>query len=365
MSDRLRVAIVGTGGISRSHARAMRAHEDRVELVAAMDIDAERVTEFCQEWDVPNCYHSLERMLAEQQPDLVHVCTPPGAHLEPSITAMRAGSSVLCEKPPCLSLADFDKIAAVERETGRHFSTVFQHRFGPTGRYVRDLINAGRLGRPLVAICNTLWYRPDSYYEPEWRGIWAGEGGGPTMGHGIHQIDLVAHLLGDWEEIVATAARMARPVETEDVSFAHITFANGAIASVVNSILSPREESYLRFDFSEATVELTHLYGYEADNWSYTPVKGVEPVVWPAPGEDMRSSHTAQLGDVLERLANGEVPEASSRTARRTMEIITAIYASAFTGERIRRDQLVPGHPFYDSLYGPALPYPAEQEALR
>jgi predicted dehydrogenase len=172
------------------------------------------------------------------------------------------------------------------------------------------------------------------------------------MGHGVHQIDLLAHLLGDWSEITATAARLDRNVETEDVSFAHIAFENGAIASVVNSVLSPREESYLRFDFTEATVELTHLYGYTTDSWRYTPLPGVEPVAWPPPGKDVRSAHAAQIPPVLDQLIAGEQPDPALPTVRRTMEIITAIYASAFTDKRVRREDLVPGHPFYDRLSG-------------
>lgn len=350
-SARPRTAIVGTGGISRSHARALTG-DGRPELVAAVDVDPDRLAEFCAEWSVPGQYSSLEEMLERERPEIVHLCTPPGAHTDAAVQSLRAGAAVVCEKPPCLSLADCDRIAAAEAESGRPFVTIFQHRFGSAGRYVHQLIDDGALGRPLVAICNTLWYRPPKYYEPEWRGRWATEGGGPTMGHGIHQIDLLAHLLGDWEQITATAARLDRDVETEDVSFAHIEFANGAIASVVNSVLSPREESYLRFDFTQATVEVTHLYGYTAESWRYTPLPGIEPVVWPPPGEDVRSAHAAQVPLVLDALIAGRQPDPALPTVRRTMEILTAIYASAFTDKRVKREDLVPGHPFYDSLAG-------------
>src|SRR5579875_3386597 len=99
------------------------------------------------------------------------------------------------------------------------------------------------------------------------------------MGHGIHQMDMVADILGDWTEVSAVARQQARRMETEDLSLAHVTFASGAVASVINSVLSPREESYLRFDFERATVELTHLYGYGDADWRLTPAPGAEEVL--------------------------------------------------------------------------------------
>src|SRR5215469_11258256 len=128
----------------------------------------------------------------------------------------------------------------------------------------------------------------------------------PTMGHGIHQMDMLLDVLGDWTEVSAVARTQARSMPTEDLSLAHVTFKNSAVASVVNSVLSPREESYLRFDFERATVEVTHLYGYDDDDWRVTPAPGCENDVAAAwknaasgdggGGQDTaRSSHAAQF----------------------------------------------------------------------
>src|SRR5215469_1629432 len=138
----------------------------------------------------------------------------------------------------------------------------------------------------------------------------------PTMGHGIHQMDMLLDVLGDWTEVSAIARTQARTMPTEDLSLAHVTFTNGAVASVVNSVLSPREESYLRFDFERATVEVTHLYGYGDDDWRVTPAPGCEDDVTAAwkhaadgDGEDTgRSSHAAQFAQVLAALRDGRRP---------------------------------------------------------
>ena len=352
MSRRVRVSIVGAGGIAEhAHIPALRAQGSRVELVAAVDVDADRLTDFRQRNDIPAGYTSLDEMLTIEKPDLVHICTPPSLHTDQVVRCLAAGVWVFVEKPPCLSLAEFDRIEAAERAGGPYASIVFQHRFGSGARYLGALIKSGALGRPLVAVCNTTWYRDAEYYAVPWRGKWETEGGGPTMGHGIHQMDLMLALLGEWTEVRAMAGRLDRDVRTEDVSMALVRFASGAMASVVNSVLSPREESYLRFDFTEATVELTHLYGYDNSHWRYTPAPDREGR-WQLPKDEVRSSHAAQLPLLLDAMDLGERPPVSGRSGRETLELVTALYRSAFTGEPVRRDQLGPDDPFYHHLHG-------------
>jgi predicted dehydrogenase len=235
---------------------------------------------------------------------------------------------------------------------------------------LRRLVGDPRLGRPLTAVCHTLWLRTDEYFTVPWRGRWETEGGGPTMGHGIHQFDLLLSVLGPWSEVVAVAARQLRPTATEDLSCAIVTFDNGTVATVVNSLLSPRETSYLRFDFERATVELEHLYGYGDANWSVTPAPGHDAAVtaaW-AEGQPGRSSgHAAQLIAVLDALEAGEPPPVSLVDTTATMKLAAGIYASAFTGVPVRRGEIGAHSPFFDRMDGTGAPWmdSAESAVIR
>jgi predicted dehydrogenase len=375
-----RVAVVGTGSVARVHARALGTLP-AARIVAACDVSAGSLGEFAAEFAIPATYPSLDALLAAERPDLVHLCTPPGTHHPLALACLRAGTSVLAEKPPVISLRELDEVTASQAGgtggTGDTagaggppwFATVFQHRFGRGHRRLKALASlpagqpgAGPLGRPLLALCHTTWFRDQAYFDVPWRGRWETEGGGPTMGHGIHQMDMLLDVLGDWTEVSAIARTQARALATEDVSLAHVTFASGAVASVVNSVLSPREESYLRFDFEHATIEVTHLYGYADDDWRVTPAEGHEGVLtaWrdAAPGHpgdsgrNPRSGHAAQFRVVLEALGAGTRPPVAPHDARRTMSLVAAIYASAFTGRPVTPAGLAPGTPFYDSMSG-------------
>ena len=367
----VRAAVVGTGGIiAGAHLPALRAHADRVRLVGAVDVDESRLADFLGEaGEGVSGYPGVTEMLAAQQPDLVLIGTPPSLHAEQARAALRAGAWVLCEKPLCLSLAEYDSIAAEEGDEGPsgsggagarrgpYASVVFQHRYGSGGAHARELLRSGELGRPLVAHCQTTWHRDEAYYSVPWRGRWATEGGGPTMGHGIHQMDLLLHLLGEWSEIRAMAGRLVHDVESEDVSSALVRFENGAMATVVNSVLSPDEVSRIRIDCTDATVELTHLYGYGNDDWAYTPApharsQAERTTHWRTPAADVPSSHAAQLGGFLDAMEKGERPPGSGPDARRTLEFLAALYKSAFTAKPVHQGEITPQDPFYKAMHG-------------
>lgn len=360
MSKTYRAVLAGTGSIADAHVRAIEATQGRVTLVGAMDIDAGRVRDFAARARVAEAFTDYDAMLQSLRPDLVLIATPPGQHAAMSIRAMEAGAWVFCEKPLCASLAELDRIEEAERRTGRFTACVFQMRFASSTAHLRRLVEAGQLGRPLVGVCNTLWYRDAAYYAVPWRGKWQTELGGPTMGLGIHAMDHFLHLFGEWEEVRAMAGTLDRAIEVEDVSMALVRFANGALGSIVNSALSPRQETYLRLDYQKATVELTHLYAYTRDNWKLTLVPPAQDdglvQAWQSFPADVGSTHGAQLNELVADMDANRRPLTSGPEARRTLELLTAIYKSAFTGACVTRGSIRPGDPFYTALHGQLSP---------
>jgi predicted dehydrogenase len=358
-TPRYRVAIVGTGGIATAHATAITALAERATLVAVCDTDKGRADAFAAKWGDSSVYTDIDELLRTERPDLVHICTPPGSHVSLAERCLHAGVPALIEKPPALSLAEMDTLATAQRETGVPVLTVFQHRFGGAAVRLRELLADGVLGRPLVAACNTLWYRDAEYFAVPWRGSWAAEGGGPTIGHGIHQFDLLLSVLGEWEEVTAVAGRQSRPTETEDVSMAIVRFANGALATIVNSVVSPRETSELRFDFENATVELEHLYGYADADWTLTALPGHDDVTdaWSRDRTDVASGHAAQLGAIFDAFDAGTPPPVALADSTATMDLVASIYASSFTRQPVRRGEIAAGNPFYTSMEGSGAPW--------
>ena len=356
MSADLKAALIGTGGIANGHVRALRAHADRVALVAAADIDMPRAQAFCDQHEIPQAYASAEALLEQVQPDIVHVCTPPGVHADLSIMAMEAGAWVLCEKPLCASLAEMDRLEAAEAATGRFTSSVFQWRFGSAGRHLKDQIRDRVMGRLLVANVLTTWYRGDPYFAVAWRGTWEAAIGGCTVIHGIHIMDFVLWLMGEWQEIRAMMGSLEYDIEVENVSMASVRFVDGAMANFSNSILSPRQESYLRLDFTHASVELRSLYSYRNQDWRYStypdsPYLDQVPV-WSRIPPEVPASHVTQVGAFLDSLERQERPEVSGADVRGTIEFLTAFYKSAQLGQPVTRGSIQPDDDYYHLLNG-------------
>ncbi|MFM9080328.1 MAG: Gfo/Idh/MocA family protein, partial [Opitutaceae bacterium] len=117
MKQTYRAVLAGTGGIGDTHARAVQSTQGRVELVAAMDVDAARAAAFTAKWGIAGTFTNYTEMLAATRPDLVIIASPPALHLGMSVAAMEAGAWVWCEKPLCGSLADLDVLAAATSST--------------------------------------------------------------------------------------------------------------------------------------------------------------------------------------------------------------------------------------------------------
>ena len=363
-----RAIVVGTGAVASSHARA---YEDpriskRSKLTAVVDVDESRARSYASEHNVQNVYDSLDDALSAERPDLVHICTPPWLHAEQSVSALESGAWVLCEKPPCASLAELDAIEHAEHRTGRYCVTVFQWRYGSGMRYVHRTLDDGTFGRALVAVCNTLWYRGPEYFAVPWRGKWKTEVGGPTVGHGIHLMDSLLWLLGEWVDVSARTATLDRDIEVEDVSVATIRFESGALATVTNSLLSPRQETYLRIDCELGTVEATGLYSVTNNDWRWTGLPSTvdlgtagavkerhadESKVRFAIPEETPMTHAEQTVALYECMANGAAPLTTGRERRRTVDLIASIYKSASTGKIVRGGSIGKNDPFYESMH--------------
>jgi predicted dehydrogenase len=173
-------------------------------------------------------------------------------------------------------------------------------------------------------------------------------------------MDMFLWLMGDWAEVSAMIGTLDRNIEVEDVSMALVRFASGAFGSIVNSVLSPRQVSYVRFDFQRATVELEHLYSHNNDHWRFSIPENApyteELERWRTIQDNVQASHAAQLKHTLDALERGEAPLVSGAQARNTIEFLTALYKSALTRQLVQRGSITPDDPFYYHVYGETKP---------
>ncbi len=194
--------IVGCGMIANFHAKAV-ADIRGASVVACYDTfpaAADRLASGigCQ------AYHDLRKMLADPAVDVVTICTPSGAHLEPAVAAAKAGKHVIVEKPLEVTLGRCDRIIDACNQAGVVLSTIFPSRFHESSKLLKKAVEQGRFGRLTVGDAYVKWYRTQEYYDSgAWRGTWKLDGGGALMNQAIHSVDLLSWLMGPVADISA------------------------------------------------------------------------------------------------------------------------------------------------------------------
>ncbi|QUA53976.1 Gfo/Idh/MocA family protein [Aristaeella lactis] len=331
----INVAIIGTGGISHAHIKAYLQFPDRCRIAALVDIipgKAQRVKEqYGLDADVYLDHHEI----LDKDIDLVDVCTPPFVHAEISINALRSGKNVVCEKPMAASLEECDAMLKARDESGKKLSIIAQNRFRLPVRNLKALLDSGMAGKVRQVTVNSLWFRGHSYYDLWWRGTWETEGGGCTLNHAVHHIDMLGWMMGTPEKVTSVLANTGHDnAEVEDLSVSVMEYP-GALATVTASVVSHGEDQALIFQCEKAKVAFPYsVYASQPQPNGFPlaePDKAFEEeadaylaALPPVPYE----MHVGQLEDVLSALENDREPAITGEDGRRTIELICAIYKS-------------------------------------
>jgi UDP-N-acetyl-2-amino-2-deoxyglucuronate dehydrogenase len=346
--------IVGCGVIAPTHARAVAALPN-AHLVAVTDVDQGKAKALADEhraaWD-----GGLDALLARPDIDIVSVCVPSGLHAEVGVQAAQAGKHLVIEKPIDVTVAAADRLLGAAAAAGVQLTVISQHRFDAGVRRLRELIQAGRLGRLTLGEAAVKWYRTQHYYDSgDWRGTWALDGGGALMNQGIHYLDLLCWMMGPVAEVTALCATQAHEVEVEDVALALLRFQSGAVGLMqAATAVYPGFPERLEISGTGGTVvveggairsaELTDergevgAYGAAASTAAAAPVVEVTvPVATAAadPAAVADEAHRAQLADFLAALDQGGEPLVTGEQARADLAVIRAVYDSARLGRPV------------------------------
>ena len=351
MTERLRVAVVGLG-IGRSHLRGYAGVADRFDVAALCDIDRQRADEAAEEHGVSRVVTDFAEVCRMEDVDVVDICTPPHLHYDQIQQTLDAGKHAICEKPLVSSLQDIDQLVAAEPASGRRVMPIFQYRFGHGMQKLKLLIERGVTGTAYLGTVETSWRRRPAYYAVPWRGKWATERGGALLSHAIHNHDLLCYVLGEPRRLFAYTTTRVNPIEVEDCAAIALEMADGSAACSGVTLGSPAEISRHRFSFRGLVAESnTRPYTDSGDPWSFV---GDTPEI-----DDQISSTLAEFQPLPEHYAGqfyrffealqtgGELP-VTLADARRSIEMITAMYYSAETGQSVAFP-LPNDHPRYAS----------------
>ena len=348
---KLRAAIIGCGKMAQVHAQALMNIEE-AELVAVQSRSLEKATAFAAPYRA-HPYTNIAEMIRHEKVDIVVICTPHPAHKAAAVTAFENGAHVLVEKPLAISLADCDVMIDAADAAGKQLGMISQRRFFPACMRIKQAIDAGKLGTPMLGFVVMYGWRDETYYKSDpWRGKWAEEGGGVLVNQAPHQLDLLQWFMGsEFDELYGVWSNINHPyIEVDDTAVAVVRFKNGAIANImVSNAQKPGIYGKVHIHGSNGATA-----GVQTDGGSmFLPGRSTitEPPLnelWTIPGEEAllpqwQQEDTAlfnavnpveyfirlQQRDFILSVIEKRQPLVSGRDGRRTVELFNAIYRSS------------------------------------
>lgn len=332
--------IIGAGSIAEVHARAIDTLMD-AELVGVFDHNPGKTLTFSAKY---NCrdFESVEELCNDDQIDMVCICTPSGLHLEPALAAITAGKHCIVEKPLETSIERCDRIINAGIKHNVLVSGIFPMRFSKVNIELKKAINQGRFGKLVMGDAYVKWFRTPEYYkEVRWRSEMAASGGGAVMNQAIHSVDLLRWFMGKVSAVCAFSGLIGHEgIEVEDVASATLKFENGAVGVIeASTAVNPgfyrrievlgtkgsvvvEEEKLLTWKFDEETEDDERI----REKYSGSNVTG-GGVSDPKAISDI--GHLRQLLDIIKAVDNGRAPAVDAPEAKKAVELVLAIYASA------------------------------------
>ena len=336
----MKVGILGSGNISDTHARAA-ADIPGVEVVAVYGRNREKAGLLAQRTGAA-AYDDLDRFLAHRPMDLVAIGSPSGLHAEHGIAAARRGLHVLVEKPIDITIDRADALIGAADRTGVKLGVFFQDRLKPAVVRMKNLVETGRLGTPVLASGHVKWYRPPEYYGgSRWRGTWALDGGGALMNQGIHTVDLLVNLFGSVARVSARIATRVHAIEVEDTAVAALEFTSGALGIIETATsIYPGYARRVEVTGSEGTLVLDQDRLVRADLRSPTDAAGLDAPA--GAGESATSPvvsdvapHRRILEDFIRAIETNGTPACDGREGRKSVAVVQGIYESSRTGQAV------------------------------
>ena len=346
---RIKTAVVGCGKVGHFHARSYAALEAS-EFVGAVGTRSGRGAEFGKAYGVPG-FDSLEALVKATGAEAVSICTPHPNHATYAVEAARLGLHIAVEKPLAASLEDSRAILGAARASGVVGTTICQRRFYRPAMRVKEAIDGGKLGRPILGTVTMLGWRDMAYYHSDpWRGTWKGEGGGVLVNQAPHQLDLLLWYMGEVREVFGIWDTLNHPgLEVDDTAVAVVRFKSGALGNIVVS----NSQNPALYGNVHVHGENGASVGVKTDGGAMfiAGVSGIaEPPVndlWTVPGEEDRLAlwngqdaeffrsidsidyfHREQLRDFLGAIEEKRAPLITLEDGLRTVELFTAIYRS-------------------------------------
>jgi len=349
MANKLKVGVIGLGGIANTHVPGWLA-SPYTDLVAGSDINPMVFPNWREKYGVTRFYENPADLINDPEIDIIDICSPNMYHAPQAIAAMEAGKHVICEKPLAPTPNEIRQMIAARDRTGKLLMTAQHFRFKGVSQAVKADIESGSLGeiyhaRSWMLRRSGLPVRPTFIYK-------AHSGGGPCIDIGVHILDLTLWLMGHPKPVavsgIARAALAHLPgafsgwgrtpipqdMDVEDFAAAFVRFDTGATLMI--------EMSWLLHHNTQGEAARIWLYGTEGGcewpeaNFLSTDYQNQQLVNRSLQlTQDSMEPHALECVEFARAVAEGQPSPVPAEQSLYVQTILDGIYCSQETGKEV------------------------------
>ena len=335
----VKFAIIGCGRIAPNHLDAIK-NAPHAELVAVCDIDEEKAKKTALENGLEKWYTDAEEMLKNEKIDVCSILTPSGLHCECACLAAKYKVNVLCEKPLDVTKEKMQKMIDCCKENNVKLGSIFQRRTYDGAIKTKEIIEKGGIGKVTLADASLKYYRDQEYYDSgEWRATWELDGGGALMNQGVHGIDMISWIMGGIHSVYARCEKLVWDIEVEDTAVVSVKFKNGAIGVIQGTTTAyPGLDTIFSFHGPDGSISFGDDRVY---TWQLKDSTIKEPEINNSMGgkncqySSTNIGHTILIEDMAMAVIEDREPMITGEEAKKSVEIILAIYESARTNREV------------------------------
>lgn len=357
MSKKLKIAVIGAGGIAKGAHLPGYAKMDNVEIVAICDILKDRAEAVAKEFSIPAVFTDYKEVLEIPGLDAIDICTPNYLHSVIACEALEKGINVFCEKPDAVSAEEAEKMKKAAEESGKVLMVMRNNRYRPTASFLKKYIKDGKMGEIYAGRCG--WIRRRGIPgKGGWFTTKAQSGGGPLIDLGVHMIDLAIWLMGNPTPVAVSGCTYNKFANAEDIkdsaSAEHGDRVDGGIFDVEDLAMG-----FIRFDNGaclqiecswasniECEQQFIELRGEKAGSSFSTIAENQLKIFTEENGatvdyipnlddEKGMQIHEANLRHFADVLLNGAEPMFVPQQGVDMIKILEAIYRSSKEGREI------------------------------
>jgi len=319
----IKIGIIGCGGMGAHHAKVLAGMRPRVELAGVCDMVKDKADKLGTLLGVP-AYTAYQDLLPKI--DAAWICTPPTFRLDVVTACAEAQKQIFAEKPLALRLDEADQMIAATRKAGVRFMIGYVLRYTQPYRYLRDVLDAGQLGR--LVNCWTRRYMPADMTH-----LWYGDqglSGGVLLDFGCHDVDMMYWLGGKVKSVFAHFDKVREAMRADEHAQVLMTFQQGGMASVDVSWSAFARENSLGVTGTHGTVilDIHNVVRKKLADWSCEQLPEVGREKLGPPQETIQEHFVRCLEQDLEPLTTAE-------QARDVLAIILAAQESGRTGKSV------------------------------